>query len=116
MIFKLKRPCVSCPFRKGQGEAFRLRPERLQGIVDAVAFTCLDTIDYDYLNDPVRKQGEHPQQCAGLMAMLYRDGKANQMMQIAERLGHLDPAELDPDHEAYGSLEEAIREHRGVGT
>jgi hypothetical protein len=37
-------------------------------------------------------------------------------MQIAERLGHLDPAELDPDHEAYGSLEEAIREHRGVGT
>ena len=45
-MFKLKRPCTNCPFRKGQGELFELGQSRLLEIFDAVAFQCHRTIDY----------------------------------------------------------------------
>lgn len=108
VMFKLRRPCANCPFRRSQGWAFGLRRERLKEIVAAPAFQCHKTVDYDD-DDPA--PGERPQQCAGLMAVLHRAGRPNQIMQVAERLGHLDPDRLDPDNEAYGSLEEAFAEH-----
>src|SRR3546814_3147904 len=47
-----------------------------------------------------------PQQCAGLMTVLHREGKPNQIMQVAERFGALDPSALDPDDEVYASRSE----------
>ena len=111
-MFKLKRPCSNCPFRKGKGEQFRLHPKRLEEITKGSAFQCHKTVDYD-TEDPESRAGDKPQQCAGLMAVLLRAGRPNQIMQVAERFGELDPSEIDPDHEAYETLEEMYAAHGG---
>lgn len=112
-MFDLKRPCVNCPFRKGQGSLFRLHPERLRDIVTATAFQCHKTVDYDNYHDAEGRAGDRPQQCAGLMTVLHRSGEPNQIMQIAERLTDFDPATLDPNGEAYASIKEALAAHQG---
>jgi len=109
MMFDLKRPCVNCPFRKGQGEFFRLSPERLAEIKAASAFQCHKTVQYD--NDGNGAQGDNPQQCAGLMAVLARDGDDNQIMQVAQRLGRLRIEDVDPENEAYASWADVLKAH-----
>lgn len=109
-MFDLTRPCVTCPFRKGQGHLFGLSPERLAGIHDGPAFQCHKTVDYSE-DDPAT--GDRPQQCAGLMTVLHRSGEPNQIMQVASRLGCLDLDALDPAGEAYESWEDATAAHAG---
>jgi hypothetical protein len=111
MMFRLKRPCANCPFRRTQGKLFGLGRERVEEIVEAIAFQCHKTVDYEVEDDEPPKPGDKPQQCAGLMAVLHREGRPNQIMQIAIRLGHLNPVELDPDNEAYASIAEALEDH-----
>lgn len=110
-MFDLKRPCVNCPFRIGQGSRFQLGRDRIDGIVEATAFQCHKTVDYDRYDDAEARAGDRPQQCAGLMAVLHREGRHNQIMQVAERLTDFDPASVDPDGVAYASLGDAIRAH-----
>jgi hypothetical protein len=109
-VFDLKRPCLTCPFRRGQGSRFRLHPERLREIAEAVAFQCHKTVVY---GDHAPAPGDRPQQCAGLMAVLHREGRPNQIAQLAQRLGALDPAALDPAGEAYASWPAALEAHDG---
>lgn len=110
-MFKLKRPCKSCPFRIGQGSLFGLHPDRLAAIRAGTAFQCHGTVDYS--DDDGPRPGDKPQQCAGLMAVLHREDDPNQMMQVAERLGALDPNQLDPDGVCYASWAEALAAHEG---
>ncbi len=76
-MFKLTRPCANCPFRKSQGHLFGLHPERLQEILEAPAFQCHKTVDYD-TESGVGVAGDKPQQCAGLMGLLHKAGRPNQ--------------------------------------
>lgn len=108
-MFDMKRPCVTCPFRVGQ--PFALAPARLEEIRRAPAFQCHKTVGYERFDDPMARQGDRPQQCAGLMAVLDREGAHNQIMQIAQRLG-VDLSGLDPAREAYGSWSEVLAAHR----
>lgn len=110
-MFDLKKPCVNCPFRKGMGERFALHPERLKEIMEAPAFQCHKTVAYEHYEDSHKRQGDRTQQCAGLMAVLHREGKPNQIMQVAERLSDFDPDALDPDNEAYASAEDVFKAH-----
>ena len=110
-MFDLKRPCMNCPFRKGQGEYFQLPRLRLREIRRGDAFQCHATVDYDHFDDPHKRSGDRPQQCAGLMAVLARENATNTIMQIAERFGCLDLAALDPNHEAYESWADVIKAH-----
>lgn len=110
-MFDLKRPCVNCPFRRGLGSTFRLHPDRLREIYRSPAFQCHKTVDYDNYEDRERRAGDRPQQCAGLMAVLHRSGEHNQIMQLAERLTDFDPATVDPDREAYDSVDQATAAH-----
>jgi hypothetical protein len=110
-LFKLKRPCSNCPFRKDKGRLFGLDRSRLIEITNGLAFQCHKTVDYDKFDDPEGRQGDKPQQCAGLMTLLHRAGRPNAIMQVAERLGHLDPTALDPDKECYETIAEAIEGH-----
>ena len=109
-MFDRRRPCATCPFRRGRGSTFRLGRDRLAAIAAAPAFQCHKTVDY---SDERPGPGATPQQCAGLMAILARDGRPNQIMQVAERLGALDPAILDPGGVAYRSWDEALAAHDG---
>jgi hypothetical protein len=114
-MFDLKRPCASCPFRKGKGSAFRLTAQRLAEIRRGVSFQCHKTVDYDEWDDDIKRQGERPQQCAGLMALLHRHREQNQITQVAVRMGVLDPAQLDPKDEAYATWRDALNAHlRGI--
>lgn len=116
-MFDLMRPCVNCPFRRGVGETFQLDARRIAEIVAAPAFQCHKTVDYDGPEDDegyaTTRPGDRPQQCAGLMAVLHRENRLNQIMQVAERLGVLDCSKLDPRGEAYGSLAEVLEAHAG---
>lgn len=111
-MFKLKSPCANCPFRKGQGECFRLGAERIELIVESVSFQCHKTIDYSIEPGEPGHRGSKPQQCAGLMSLLARAGKPNAIMQIGERLGQFNPGELN-HADVYASIEEATAAHEG---
>lgn len=112
-MFDLKQPCLECPFRFGAGERYRLSAERLDEIANAPAFQCHKTIDYSEHEDRTASQcANHAQQCAGLMAILHRENRPNQIMQVATRLGFLDPDALDPKSVVYISLADALSAHR----
>jgi hypothetical protein len=55
--------------------------------------------------------GDRPQQCAGLMAVLAREQRTNNIMQVAERFGVLDLTTLDPKGEAYDNWSDVIEAH-----
>lgn len=109
-MFDLKRPCVNCPFRRGAGESFGLGRERLEEVRRGSAFQCHKTVDYG-AEDTAGRSGDRPQQCAGLMAVLRREGEDNQIMQVAERLGAARFDDLDPRGEAYASWAEVLAAH-----
>lgn len=107
-MFDLKRPCVNCPFRKGQGPLFQLPRRRLLEILNGVAFQCHKTVEYSDSDE--HSQGDKPQQCAGLMALLHREGRPNQIMQTAQRLIGYDPGVIDAQ-DVYASINAAIKAH-----
>jgi hypothetical protein len=106
-MFKLKTPCVTCPFKKGVGSRFRLHPERLTEIFAAPAFQCHKTVDY---SDDEPAPGDKPQQCAGLMGLLLNADEPNQIMQVGMRLGGFDPDQIDRT-QCYQTLADARRAH-----
>lgn len=109
-MFKLKRPCVDCPFKQGVGATFQLPVERLNEIMSAKAFQCHKTVDYS--GDGPRS-GDKPSQCAGLVALQRNANIPNLITQAALSLIALDLSEYDPDGEAYQSLEQMYAEHGG---
>lgn len=114
MRFDLTRPCGNCPFRSDK--PFHLAPDRVRGILGggkhwwpAESFPCHKTLDYsDVDGDGYVKVPETAQQCAGVMAILHREGRPNTAMQIAERFGLWDPSSLDPTAPWYASTQAAI--------
>jgi hypothetical protein len=108
-MFRLKRPCANCPFRKGQGAYFALNRQRLEEIRKAPAFQCHKTVDYS--DDEGPAPGDKPQQCAGLLAVLRNSKRLNAIGQIADRLGYLNLEELDPQNEAYENWTQACADH-----
>lgn len=112
-MFDLKQPCNNCPFRRGVGEFFGMHPDRLIEITSQTAFQCHKTIDYSNFDDPKKRAGDRPQQCAGLMALLRNAGNPNAIMRMGMAFGELDMETLDPRGVAYGSLDEAFKAHTG---
>lgn len=92
------------------GERFRLHPERLHEILEASGgFSCHKTVNYgDGTEEPDTTDAV---ECAGRMAVLLREECPDQMMRITMRLGILDPRTIDPDREAYGSIDEVMKAH-----
>jgi hypothetical protein len=83
---------------------------RLREIFAATAFQCHKTVDYSHFSHPIKRQGEHPQQCAGLMSILHRADRQNNIMQVGYRMGHFDPAKLDHS-EVYKTPGSAMAAH-----
>lgn len=115
-MFKLKRPCKTCPFKIGVGSQFNLHTDRLEEIRNASAFQCHGTVDYESGPEddncfPLPQPGTKPQQCAGLMSILHRTGQPNQIMQVAERIGGISFNGLDPDKEAYRTWAAVLNAH-----
>jgi hypothetical protein len=89
MNFNLKTPCKDCPFRSDR-EANKgwLGKERAESIINSITkedatFQCHKTL------------GNKAEHCAGATILLEKLEKPNQLMRIAERLGHYDLTKLD---------------------
>lgn len=125
-IYTLKGPCSNCPFRSDK--PFYLDEDRVTEIAeslrDGATFYCHKTVVYD---DPPESQDLDPEAsdacddeesdpsfsgritnraraCAGALATMEREGRPNQIMRIAHRLGFYDPENLDKDAPVYPSL------------
>lgn len=99
-MFRLKRPCGNCPFRKTG--AIELRPGRLQGIVndllvdDWSSFSCHKTVYPDHeagssSNQPTTRES----MCAGAAIYLQKVGRPSVAMRLAQSVGILNPKDLD---------------------
>lgn len=116
MNFTMKRPCVDCPFLREGG--IRLSQKRVREIAGAMlavqgaTFQCHATVDYDDTEDgaPVQRRTPRDQHCAGALIFAERQGRGNQMMRIAERLGMYDAAALMSDHAVVESVFASTRE------
>lgn len=110
-MFDRKRPCANCPFTRANAATFGLPDARILEIVQGPAFQCHKTVNYEEYDDPNLRQGDHPQQCAGLMALLHAEDSPNQIMQVGERMGAFDPNALDTSDtfESIGHYRRAAR-------
>lgn len=110
-MFKLKRPCADCPFRRSMAGNYQLPSARLEEIRTATAFQCHKTVDYSAdSGDLEGRAGDKPQQCAGLMAALHASGQPNQIMQVAERLIGYDAGMIDTT-DTFESWEDVVTAH-----
>jgi hypothetical protein len=96
---------------KGHGWKFNLSEQRITEIANASAFQCHKTAVYDD-DEGKGRPGDKPQQCVGLMGMLIKAGRPNQIMSLAILTKHLVINDLDLD-KCYDSLEQAVRAHAG---
>ncbi|MFS0815372.1 hypothetical protein ABC382_00190 [Lysinibacillus sp. 1P01SD] len=100
MKFDLRKPCQDCPFVKGSSTNISLAEGRIKGIIDDItyedtSFTCHKTLGYDGKKVP-------QQHCAGAMIYLERigaEGRPNQIMRIAERMGWYKRSNLELNFE-----------------
>lgn len=110
--FALKRPCGNCPFRSDQAPF--LDRERAKDIADALladaSFHCHKTVSYD-AEDGSGEVTADSKHCAGALITMEREGFANQMMRIGERLGIYDPAALATDAPVHNSLADWVASH-----
>jgi hypothetical protein len=101
--YGLVRPCKLCPFRTDV-EPY-LRPSRVteieQSILGGAEFPCHETTGAK--TGKPRPRSEHVH-CAGALILMENNGRASQMMRIAERLGLYDARKLDGDAPVYESF------------
>jgi hypothetical protein len=110
-MFGLKAPCSTCPFRNPEGGRFQLREERLHEIFKAPAFQCHKTVYYGHDEDRHRLPARQPLQCAGLIALQYKEGRPNQITQVATRLIGYDPAQVDGSG-VFDTFAECVHHHK----
>lgn len=112
-MFRLRKPCSNCPFRK-EG-AIELRPGRLTGIIaqllddDWSTFSCHKTTHGEHVED---EDGSYQYEacgtesmCAGAIIYLEKAGRPTVGMRLARTLGHYDPSVLLPH---YGEVIELV--------
>lgn len=109
---RIGRPCANCPFRVGMGHRFGISAERLEGFARATTFSCHNMTG-------VLGNRSDLQPCAGLVAVLRREGRQNAMMAAIEAMrafgvaGLPDLNRVDADGEAYASWADVLRAHAG---
>lgn len=107
MCLELRSPCGKCPFRKDALQGW-LGEQRANQIARSIAvegksFTCHKTLGRDV-----------EQHCAGAATLLHKIDQPNTLMQISERLGHIDwDTHLLNKELTVDSVKEFIDIHRG---
>lgn len=111
--YRLIRPCLKCPFRSDVTPY--IRPQRAVEIAEALRrgseFPCHETTVcvVDEQDEEHFVQGRGSQFCAGALITMEREGFANQMMRISERIGVYDRDGLDMDAPVSDSLNDWVR-------
>jgi len=88
-IYRVLEQCPNCPFNDN-GKAIHLEEGGVDKIKEMLleggSFNCHKTV-YDLDTNMGLTESQSPKMCAGAYAFLKREGKPNQIMQVAERLG-----------------------------
>lgn len=108
MSYGLTTPCANCPFRTD------VRPyitaARAREILSSEGeFHCHKTLDY---SDGEGRERKGTQVCAGFLICLEYEGRPNQMMRIAGRIGMYDPRKLNMGAPVYRGVSRAIAAHK----
>ena len=110
-MFRLKKACKRCPFRKNTNFLSGERAKEISKVIyekDGY-FLCHKTLNHD---SELEQSIETPesQHCAGAMIVLEKMESPNQMMRISERLGDYKMDELIDDG-IVDTLEEFRKQH-----
>lgn len=112
MNFDLKRPCADCPFRTdvpgylSKARAAEIAHSLIEG---QQTFSCHKLNDFSEDGEAI--EGHKSQHCAGALIFLEAQGRPNQMMRIAERLGFYDRTRLDMDSPVHKTRSAFVRHH-----
>lgn len=116
--YALRKPCAACPFRTDID--FPLRSGRAREFADQIRggweFPCHKTTvegEPDEEGGSTMESGPGTKACAGALIVQEKEGRINQMMRVAERLGMYDASRLDMDAPVFGSLSEWVRAKSG---
>jgi hypothetical protein len=112
--FNLTTPCDNCPFRREGG--IRLHRKRAHDIAalftdeQGGTFPCHKTVDYDTDTDDDGPRPMRPEEkmCAGGLIFAEKQGVANQMVRIMERIGAYDPRKLRGHDAVFDDLDEML--------
>jgi hypothetical protein len=110
--YRLTSPCPMCPFRSDIPPYLnrgRVR-EIQQSLYDGGQFPCHLTTDWGDDDDAEHDYipTGHEVHCAGALIVLEKEGRPNQMMRIAERIGLYDARKLRMDAPVYASFRAMI--------
>lgn len=107
-MFRLTKPCTTCPFRKQGGLA--LRPGRLEGIIESLVhddwsnFQCHDTVQArtgGRWDDAGRYHASGQEaMCAGAAIYLAKAGRPTVGMRLGAALGYFNIERLRPHWDA----------------
>lgn len=114
MKFEIKRPCSHCPFRRDVAPF--LHPKRAADLRDQMRddsrwFACHETTG---VKKGKRIRRDDQSHCAGLMGVLWREGRPNVAMRIALTLRLIKRADLARKQPVFEDLDE-FAEHHGKG-
>lgn len=108
MDYDMKKPCESCPFRRGT--PMRLTTSRVRDVVGGMLksnggeFPCHKTIENledDHGEDAgFREKNGKGKHCCGALIFAEKNRTSTQMMRICERIGMYDAATLMTNKEA----------------
>lgn len=111
--FALVRPCAHCPFREDvPGYLRRARAvEIARSLAEGATFPCHETTVADPEDESENVATEDSSFCAGALICLEKEGDANQVMRVAERLGLYDARRLDMGAPVVDSLAAFVWHH-----
>lgn len=101
--FALKKPCADCPFRNDD-KAINLQEGRKEQILEDLlsgknaTFHCHKTVYRKGVDNFDEEGSYHPTDvamCPGAMAVARKLGRDPQMIQVAERMGWIEPGHYD---------------------
>lgn len=115
MLWEMTSPCDDCPFLIKGG--IRLRKARVReiarGALDSqgATFSCHKTVNYGGENGEAlpETRDEQEQHCAGALIFAEKNGVANQMTRIMERLGLYDARKLKNRELVFGKLGDMLK-------
>lgn len=104
--YGMTTPCPQCPFRCDiPAYLNKARVREIERSLDRGTFPCHKTTTHDdETGEAVHSSDEV--HCAGALILMEKEGRASQMMRIAERLGMYDASKLDMDAPVFDSFDD----------
>lgn len=115
-MWKLKKPCVDCPFRRSSLKGW-LGETRAREIIGGLtggehqSFYCHKTTVTSDTEEDSREVTEESQHCAGAAILLHKTKQPNMAMRLGYCYGDFDGAKLEEQTEVFNTEIEFINHH-----